>query len=58
MKYKIDKSAVVAVSGASGGIGRAAAVAFARRGVRVALLARGDEGLEGAAAGASRLLRR
>ncbi|MGV9564524.1 SDR family oxidoreductase [Streptomyces sp. NPDC003480] len=35
----------VVVTGASGGVGRAAAVAFAARGDRVALLARGREGL-------------
>ncbi|MGN9757401.1 SDR family oxidoreductase [Streptomyces sp. SD31] len=39
----------VVVTGASGGVGRAAAVAFAARGDRVALLARGHEGLAGAA---------
>jgi NAD(P)-dependent dehydrogenase (short-subunit alcohol dehydrogenase family) len=37
---------VVAVTGASGGIGRASALAFARRGDDVALLARGEAGLE------------
>jgi NAD(P)-dependent dehydrogenase (short-subunit alcohol dehydrogenase family) len=39
---------VVVVTGASAGVGRATAVAFAKRGARVALLARGLEGLEGA----------
>ena len=39
----------VVVTGASAGIGRAAAVAFGRRGDRVALLARGEAGLDAAA---------
>jgi short-subunit dehydrogenase len=39
---------VVVVTGASAGVGRAVAVAFARRGAWVALVARGEEGLEGA----------
>jgi NAD(P)-dependent dehydrogenase (short-subunit alcohol dehydrogenase family) len=39
---------VVVVTGASGGIGRACARAFAARGDKVALLARGAHGLEGA----------
>lgn len=41
---------VVAVTGAAGGVGRAIAVAFARRGAAVGLLARGEAGLKGAAA--------
>jgi NAD(P)-dependent dehydrogenase (short-subunit alcohol dehydrogenase family) len=40
---------VVAVTGASAGIGRATAVAFGARGAKVALLARGSGGLEAAA---------
>ncbi|HEX2050114.1 MAG TPA: SDR family oxidoreductase [Actinomycetota bacterium] len=40
---------VVVVTGASAGVGRAAARAFAARGDAVALLARGADGLEGAA---------
>lgn len=40
---------VVVVTGASGGIGRATARLFAARGDKVALLARGETGLEGAA---------
>lgn len=40
---------VVVVTGASAGIGRATAVAFGRRGEKVALLARGEKGLAAAA---------
>ncbi len=40
---------VVVITGASGGIGRASARKFARDGARIALLARGRKGLEGAA---------
>jgi NAD(P)-dependent dehydrogenase (short-subunit alcohol dehydrogenase family) len=43
------RSDVVVITGASGGIGRAAARKFAADGSRVALLARGRRGLEGAA---------
>ena len=40
---------IVAVTGASGGIGRASAIEFGRSGATVALIARGESGLEGAA---------
>jgi NAD(P)-dependent dehydrogenase (short-subunit alcohol dehydrogenase family) len=43
-------SQTVVVTGASAGVGRAAAVAFASRGDRVGLLARGSAGLAGALA--------
>ncbi len=39
---------VVVVTGASAGVGRAVVSAFARRGARIGLLARGVDGLEGA----------
>lgn len=38
----------VVVTGASAGVGRATAIAFARKGCNVALIARGRQGLEGA----------
>jgi NAD(P)-dependent dehydrogenase (short-subunit alcohol dehydrogenase family) len=46
---------VVVVTGASAGVGRAVACEFARHGWRVALLARGLDGLEGARADVERL---
>ncbi|HLI60554.1 MAG TPA: SDR family oxidoreductase [Solirubrobacteraceae bacterium] len=39
---------VVVVTGSSGGVGRAVAHAFAKRGARVGLIARGEKGLEDA----------
>lgn len=42
----MKSSSCVVVTGASAGIGRATALAFGRRGYRVALLARGTDGLE------------
>jgi NAD(P)-dependent dehydrogenase (short-subunit alcohol dehydrogenase family) len=43
------RSEAVVVTGASGGVGRAVARAYGRRGARVALLARGEAGLRAAA---------
>ena len=39
---------VVVITGASAGVGRATAIAFAKRGARIGLFARGRAGLEGA----------
>ncbi len=41
-------SRTVVITGASAGVGRATAIAFARQGARVGLIARGEEGLEAA----------
>ncbi len=41
---------VVVITGSSGGVGRAIAHAFAKRGAHIGLLARGQEGLDGAVA--------
>jgi len=43
-----DRPEVVVITGASGGVGRASAQAFARRGAHIGLIARGRGGLEGA----------
>lgn len=47
MANDVVRQEVIVVTGASAGIGRATAVAFARPGARIALLARGEQGLEG-----------
>jgi NAD(P)-dependent dehydrogenase (short-subunit alcohol dehydrogenase family) len=48
MSDKNSKPEVVMITGASAGIGRATAQAFAKRGAKIGLLARGREGLEAA----------
>jgi NAD(P)-dependent dehydrogenase (short-subunit alcohol dehydrogenase family) len=45
-KSIVKTSDVVVITGASAGVGRATAWAFAKRGARIGLLARGQEGLE------------
>src|SRR5579875_2652296 len=42
-----DKPEVVVVTGASAGLGRAIACAFAKRGAKVGLIARGGAGMDG-----------
>ncbi len=50
MLTRVDgKNKIAVVTGASGGVGRATAIAFAERGFDVALLARGQAGLTAAA---------
>ena len=43
-----SESEVVVITGASAGVGRAIARAFAEQGAQIGLLARGEAGLEGA----------
>jgi shikimate 5-dehydrogenase len=45
---KTQTTRVVVITGASAGIGRAIACAFAKRGAHIGMLARGHEGLESA----------
>src|SRR5947199_9561341 len=45
---QLSKPEVVVITGASAGLGRATAKAFAREGAHIGLLARGRDGLEGA----------
>lgn len=45
---QVDRHSVVVITGASGGVGRATARLLATRGAKIALLARGRDGLEGA----------
>lgn len=48
MSTEPDALRCVVVTGASAGVGRAAAIAFGKKGYKVALLARGEQGLSGA----------
>ncbi|HWO41426.1 MAG TPA: SDR family oxidoreductase [Candidatus Eisenbacteria bacterium] len=48
MTENIRAGTTVVITGASAGVGRATAQAWARRGARIGLVARGREGLEGA----------
>lgn len=47
---RIGPDTVVVITGASAGVGRATVQAFARRGARIGLIARGEAGLQGAKA--------
>jgi NADP-dependent 3-hydroxy acid dehydrogenase YdfG len=55
MKENWMKPEVVVITGASAGVGRATTREFARRGCDIGLLARGKDGLEGAASDVKRL---
>src|SRR5256885_9232448 len=55
MNMEVTRSRIVVITGASAGVGRATAQAFAGEGARIALIARGRAGLEGAARDVERL---
>ncbi len=55
MKRTVERREVVVITGASGGVGRATAEAFGKRGALVCLVARGHAGLEGAQRDVERL---
>lgn len=55
MRQRTERQEVVVITGASGGVGRATAQAFGRRGACICLVARGEAGLEGARADVERL---
>jgi NAD(P)-dependent dehydrogenase (short-subunit alcohol dehydrogenase family) len=46
MRTRADSPVVIVITGASAGVGRATARAFAGRGAKIALIARGPDGLE------------
>lgn len=55
MRQESGHPEVVVITGASGGVGRATAQAFAKRGALICLVARGEEGLLGAQRDVERL---
>ncbi len=55
MRSKNGKPEVVVITGASAGVGRATAQAFARHGAHIGLIARGEAGLEAAKTDVERL---
>jgi NAD(P)-dependent dehydrogenase (short-subunit alcohol dehydrogenase family) len=55
MRARADSPAVIVITGASAGVGRATARAFATRGAKIALIARGQDGLEATRADVMRL---
>lgn len=55
MRSTVPAKPIVVITGASAGVGRAVAEAYAARGAKLGLLARGRSGLDGAKASAERL---